>query len=187
MPNSENLVVDIDVHVNPIDGEAEIDWVPPPQDSDDEYEEGESSVPVEDDESKEEDDSLRSPLSPSKRKNAHKSQRQLKKKHSRSSEDSGMKKRNESNHSEPVTAETAPMSEATTFEFEINLPPEVDVSPLSCKESVIAAMLSRSVDRALDSPPIREIKGKDRNRIRDYKRRAAEQEYRRVTKEQHER
>eukprot|EP00934_Nitzschia_sp_Nitz4_P003875 Nitzschia sp. Nitz4//scaffold153_size53422//10481//13444//NITZ4_006759-RA/size53422-processed-gene-0.12-mRNA-1//1//CDS//3329537256//3865//frame0 len=68
-------------------------------------------------------------------------------------------KRKKSLNSEPATSVTAPMSEPNeSFSFEINLPPGVDVSPLSCKESVIAAMMSRSVDRALEAePPLTQV------------------------------
>jgi hypothetical protein len=82
---------------------------------------------------------------------------------------------------ETETAATVPLSEPNeSFSFEINLLPSVDdVSPLSCQDSVIAAMLKRSVYRALDaSPPLfREVRDSpklksDRNRIRtaSYKR-----------------
>ena len=63
-------------------------------------------------------------------------------------------KPSKSGQSEPQTSVTAALTEAEeSFSFEINLPPAADVSPLSCKESVIGMMLSRSVDRALDAPP----------------------------------
>jgi hypothetical protein len=56
----------------------------------------------------------------------------------------------QSNRSEPETTVTAALTEPhESFSFEINLPPGVDVSPLSCKESVMAMML----DRALGAPP----------------------------------
>jgi hypothetical protein len=82
---------------------------------------------------------------------------------------------------ETETAATVPLSESNeSFSFEINLlPPVDDVSPLSCQDSVIAAMLKRSVYRALDaSPPLfREVRDSpqlksDRNRMRNasYKR-----------------
>lgn len=61
--------------------------------------------------------------------------------------------------SQPETSVTEALTEPNeSFSFEINLPPGVEVSPLSCKESVIAMMMSRSVDRALDAPPPLEIR-----------------------------
>ncbi len=64
-------------------------------------------------------------------------------------------KRTKSIRSDPETSVTAALTEHhESFSFEINLPPALDVSPLSCKESVIASMMSRSVDRALESPPL---------------------------------
>lgn len=83
----------------------------------------------------------------------------------KSNADSATLKPNKSIASEPGTSVTAPLSEANeSFSFEINLPPGVDVSPLSCKESVIAMMLARSVDRALDaSPPVYEIHDSSRS------------------------
>ena len=69
-----------------------------------------------------------------------------------------------SRKSSQVTKETEAMTEETTegdaaasneesFTFEIALPPPSDVSPLGGNESVIAAMMSRSIDRALEMSP----------------------------------
>ena len=68
----------------------------------------------------------------------------------------GILKKSISNEpSESVTEETSAMTSAantsaTDFTFEIDLPPPDDVSPLSCKESVVTAMLNRTLDRTLE-------------------------------------
>lgn len=77
----------------------------------------------------------------------------------------------QSEQSEAVTDETAGMTVSMTdesgdsFTFEIDLPAPADVSPLSCKESVVGAMMARSVDRALENgpsrPPFEENRGVD--------------------------
>ncbi|KAG7347810.1 hypothetical protein IV203_016515 [Nitzschia inconspicua] len=60
-----------------------------------------------------------------------------------------------SEQSDPGTAPTVAMTgslaaSTTSFSFEITLPPPADVSPLSCRESVVTAMMARPLDRALE-------------------------------------
>jgi hypothetical protein len=80
--------------------------------------------------------------------------------------------RSESLESDPETEETVPISISSpvqSFSFEINLPPEANVSPLSSHESVIGAMIAKSVDRALEcSANFAEIQSarRPRDRIR---------------------
>jgi hypothetical protein len=60
-----------------------------------------------------------------------------------------------SEQSEQGTAPTAAMTSSlaasiSSFSFEITLPPPAEVSPLSCRESVVTAMMARPLDRALE-------------------------------------